>query len=39
MTKEEYFELLEEQQEHEVVLHRSRIDAEVEEAPEDKLNG
>lgn len=36
MTKEEYFELLEEQQEHEVVLHRSRIDAEVEEEKDEK---
>lgn len=31
MTDEEYFELLEEQQEHDVVLAPSRIDAEEKE--------
>ena len=36
MTKDEYFELLEEQQEHEIVLHRSRIDADVKEQKNDE---
>ena len=28
MSQEEYFELLEEQHEHDVILHKSQVDAE-----------